>query len=133
MKLSRTSGYSLAAIVRMASLPPGQITTGHSLAAELGIPQDFLLRLLVAQARGGILLSLKGPRGGYRLARPAGKITMLDVIEAAEGPIMARVDPVDDSPEGKQLDGLLREVCEEATEVYRKRLDGVTVAGLAGG
>ena len=59
----------------------------HHIAAARGIPDRFLLKVLKPLVSARILLSLKGPHGGYRLARKAEEISLLDVLEAVDGPI----------------------------------------------
>lgn len=56
------------------------------LAASFGIPPTYLNKQLQALVRAGILESVAGARGGFRLARPLGKISLLDVVVAIEGP-----------------------------------------------
>src|SRR6266446_10822148 len=85
MKLSRTACYAIHAVVFMAAQGPDRIVIGHRAAKTLGIPEGFLLRILVALSRARVLWSIKGPNGGYRLARPAKNITLLEVVEAVEG------------------------------------------------
>jgi Rrf2 family protein len=55
------------------------------LAEFHGVPGAYLAKHLQALARAGIITSIQGPRGGYRLARPAAEITLLEVVEAVEG------------------------------------------------
>ena len=60
----------------------------------------------------GILRAIKGPNGGYNMARPPKNITLLEVVEAVDGPLPALADPVGDS-EGKALDTRLQAMCNE--------------------
>src|SRR5712692_3761741 len=91
MKLSRTACYAIHAVVFMAAQGPDRIVIGHRAAKTLAIPEGFLLRILVALSRARVLWSVKGPNGGYRLSRPAREITLLDVVEAVEGPMHGSV------------------------------------------
>lgn len=132
MKLNRTAGYAIHALVHIARHEGnGHPAIGHMVAQETGIPEGFLLRLLVSMSRAGLLRSIKGPNGGYNLARPAKVITLLDVIEAVEGPVVATADPISRPPAA--LDKKLQAVAETATENVRKELGRVTLADLAGG
>src|SRR5438309_6837730 len=88
MKLSRASSYALHAVAFMAGEKDStRPVASHHIAAARGIPDRFLLKVLKPLVSAGVLLSLKGPNGGYRLARPASEISMLDVLEAVDGPI----------------------------------------------
>jgi Rrf2 family protein len=131
MKLSRTAGYAIHALLYIARHnADGRPIIGHAAAKELDIPQGFLLRLLVALSRAGLLRSVKGPNGGYNLARPAKAITLLDIIEAVEGPFIGRADPTKNPPDA--LDKRLEAVSAAATDSMRREFSRVTVADLAG-
>lgn len=69
----------------LALAPPGVAVRREFMAAHYGLPDAYLGKNLQALARAGILHSVPGPHGGYRLARPASRITMLDVVTALEG------------------------------------------------
>lgn len=128
MKLSRTACYAIHAVVYMATQGPNEIVIGHRAAKVLGIPQGFLLRILVALSRARILWSIKGPNGGYRLARPAKNITLLDVVEAVEGSLQsAYLNFQDDS----KVDRRLEEALEKANALIRRHLDKVRISDLA--
>ena len=59
---------------------------GARLAEYHAVPGPYLAKHLQALTRAGVLESVPGPKGGYRLARPADEITMLEVVEAIDGP-----------------------------------------------
>ena len=75
--------------------------------------------------------SLKGPNGGYRLAKSAGDITMLEVLEAVDGPVRGQASFFADGSE-TPLSRRLDLVCNEAAEQVRKQLAKVKVSALAG-
>ena len=99
MKLNRTATYAIHAATYIARAGNGQPIIGRDVAKDLGIPEGFLLRLLVAMSRAQLLRSFKGPNGGYFLGRPAKEITLLDIIEAVEGPLIGRADPTMKPPD----------------------------------
>src|SRR5436189_5349622 len=105
----------------MAAQGPDRIVIGHRAAKTLGIPEGFLLRILVSLSRARVLWSIKGPNGGYRLARPAKDISLLDVVEAVEGPVRGNmlVTPGDTA---HSLDRRLEGVFEQATNVMPDHL-----------
>ena len=59
----------------------------HLVARARKIPERFLLKVLKPLVSARVLHSVKGPNGGYRLARPASDISLLEVLEAVDGPI----------------------------------------------
>jgi Rrf2 family protein len=73
------------AVVLLALTPPGASLTALRIAEFHGVPGPYLAKHLQALSRAGILESLAGARGGYRLARPADEIRVLDVVEALDG------------------------------------------------
>ena len=83
MKLSRASSYALHAVAFMAGRKDNtKAVASHHIAAARGIPDRFLLKVLKPLVSAQILLSVKGPNGGYRLARSPSDISMLEVVEA---------------------------------------------------
>jgi Rrf2 family protein len=85
MRLSEGVEWGVHCAALVAVLPPGQALPASRLAEYHGVPSAYLAKHLQALSRGGILESLPGPKGGYRLARPSDEITMLDVVEAIDG------------------------------------------------
>jgi Rrf2 family protein len=69
----------------LAGLPEDGALPSKALAAFHGVPKEYLGKALQALAQAGLVTGTLGPRGGYRLGRPAVKITFLDIVEAVEG------------------------------------------------
>src|SRR5437870_11858882 len=87
MRLTRASSYALHALVYMAAQKHNRPVPSHIVAQARGIPERFLLKVLKPLVSARVLASVKGPNGGYRLSRPAGAVSMLEVIVAVDGPI----------------------------------------------
>lgn len=128
MRLSRTVAYAIRAVVHIASQKPDQFINGHRLATTLDMPKGFLLRILVMLSRAGVLSAIKGSTGGYRLARPAKDITLLDVVEGIDGPLLSRVGFL--SEKTIPLEERLKAIFEETTEGARRHLRKYTIADL---
>jgi Rrf2 family protein len=77
--------YALRALAHLASHEHEDATLGRDLADEIGVPAHYLAKVLATLARVGVLAASRGTRGGYRLARPAGEITLIEVVEPFEG------------------------------------------------
>jgi Rrf2 family transcriptional regulator, cysteine metabolism repressor len=89
MKFGVGVDYSLKALLMLADrYPSSQPLRVEEIAASQGVPENYLRRLLIELKRGGLVLSQKGPSGGYMLARPPARITMADVVEIIEGDYM---------------------------------------------
>jgi Rrf2 family protein len=105
--------------------------TADAIAGPGGTPTNFLRKSLLQLVTTGALRAARGPHGGYRLARPAKAISLLDVIEAVNGPLRGEVDRWA-PPAARDLDDRLQQACDRAAEAARKCLRGVTIADLAG-
>ena len=80
--LTPTGQYAIRAMVHLARQPAGSRVLGRVLGGELSIPEHYVSHVLGALARHGLLASRRGRGGGYRLARPAAYITVLDALDA---------------------------------------------------
>ena len=88
MRLSRTVSYALQATLHLArSDAAGMPTPCSRLAAEGKMPERFLLQILRTLVKHGILRSTRGVGGGYVLERSPAEISLLEVIEALDGPV----------------------------------------------
>jgi Rrf2 family protein len=85
MKLSDGVEWGVHACVLLAVLPSEAALPAARLAEYHGVPSAYLAKHLQALARAGVLDTVKGPRGGYRLSRPPAEITVLEVVEAIDG------------------------------------------------
>lgn len=104
VELTRRGDYAVRAAVTLARPGAGQMT-GAELAAATGIPSSFLPQVMGDLVRGGIVANRRGRNGGYRLGRPAATISLLDVVDAAEGSgaqrtCVLRGGPCRGTPEG---------------------------------
>jgi Rrf2 family protein len=130
VKLSRAASYAVEALAYLAAHGEGRLVPSHEAARARGIPERFLLKILRQLGRAGLVHSVKGPRGGYHLARPAGRISLLEVVEAVDGPILTDVAEVGS---GQALNRQLQVAGSQAAQSSRRVLAGVSVADLAAG
>src|SRR5689334_10847624 len=131
MKLSRACVYALRGLVYLARHGARRFAAAHTIAGAEGMSEPFLLKALRPVVRAGILLALNGPGGGFRLARPAGAISLLDVVEAVDGPLRGDVGRVGGTG-GARLNDRLQTVYDDAAAAVRRRLRAVSLADLAG-
>jgi Rrf2 family protein len=130
MKLTRASSYALHALVHMATQKKNDPVASHLIAQARGIPDRFLLKVLKPLVTAQVLQSVKGPNGGYRLARPANEISMLEVLEAVDGPIRGTA-PFNLTEKDSNLRKRLDEICTQSAEQIRKHLGKVKLSELA--
>ncbi len=88
MLLSKSCIYALRASVLIASKKNDGFITIRELSDELNISFHFLTKVLQELTKAELLESYKGPNGGVKLARPANKITFMDVVESIDGDYM---------------------------------------------
>jgi Rrf2 family protein len=86
MRLNKTTRYALYAAMEMAATAEDDHVTAAGVADRYGIPAAVQAKVFQQLVRAGIAVGLRGSGGGYRLARPASRITVLEVIEALEAP-----------------------------------------------
>lgn len=86
MKLGDGVEQALHCATLLASVPDGGLLSAAAMADFHGVSTSYLLKHLQALSRAGLLQTVPGPRGGYRLARGPDHITLLDVVLAVEGP-----------------------------------------------
>jgi Rrf2 family transcriptional regulator, iron-sulfur cluster assembly transcription factor len=88
MELTRKGEYAIRGIIYLAQQPPGRVSLVSEIAAAAEVPQTFLAKIFQSFAKLGLVTSSRGTGGGFVLARPASAITLREVVEAVEGPII---------------------------------------------
>jgi Rrf2 family protein len=92
MKISRSTGYALLAAGYIAQHQDEKIILSQDISKKYDIPLEYLLKILQQLVRANVLRSKRGPRGGFSLAKSAKKITMLQIIEAVDGPMTGQLN-----------------------------------------
>lgn len=85
VKLNRRGDYAVRAVLCLARAGAGKQLKGPEIAAQMGIPPKYLPQIMGSLARGGLVTGTSGASGGYLLARQPRDVSLLSVIEAAEG------------------------------------------------
>lgn len=88
MQITRQADYAVRAIVYLAQLGPEQRASTSQIAQDKQIPPSFLAKIVSQLSVAGLLQTSRGARGGVSLARSAEDISLLDVVEAIDGPIL---------------------------------------------
>jgi Rrf2 family protein len=137
MKMTQGVEWALHACHLLAELPPGASLSSAQLAEFFALPAPYLSKHLQALSRAGITASAPGPQGGYRLARPAGQISLLAVVEAIEGQAPAfRCTEIRQQGPASLPPGRYRHPCAIASAMaraeaaWRRELQAVTIAGI---
>ena len=132
LELTRRGDYAVRAMLALASRGTGQVTSGREIADEMAIPVAFLPRVMADMVAGGLVRSTTGRAGGYALARSAGAITLLEVIEAVEGDSRRTTCVLRGGACGRDGHCQVHDVFFAAQDALLERLRGVTLATLAG-
>ncbi len=132
MTLSKRGDY----VVRSALCLARAYESGHyrkirEVVAEMAVPRTFASQILGELVRAEIAVSKAGREGGYRLALPPEKITVLEVVEAGEGPLRSERCALGEGPCRWDLVCPMHDTWSAATAALRDTLAQVTLATLA--
>lgn len=128
MKLSRTVSYAVQAALQLAQAEPGIPVPCSQIASAGQMPERFLLQILRNLVTHGILSSTRGVDGGYRLDRKPDDISLLEVIEAVEGPITSNL-PIQEGL-AHESRSKLQTALEEVSTVARRELSSIKLSQL---
>lgn len=87
MEITQQADYAVRAVLELAMLPAGERLFSKDIARRQGIPLAFLVKILARLSAAGIVRTQRGVNGGVRLARRPDQVSILDVVEAIDGPI----------------------------------------------
>ena len=134
IKLSRTTDYGIVLLAHLAAqegaaTPP--TLNAREVAAETKIPAPMVSKILKTLTRQGLLVSHRGAKGGYSLARPPEQITVPQMIAALEGPIGLTECTVHPGACPQELSCHVREPWQRINQAVRDALSRITLADLA--
>ncbi len=87
MTLTRAADYAVRVMIHLAGLPPGTRVSRGQLATASETPDQFLSKVLQSLTRGGLVISHRGNTGGFELPTLRRNASILDIVEAVEGPL----------------------------------------------
>jgi len=87
MQLTRAADYAIRVMIHLAGLPPGTRTSRSGLAEASECPEQFLSKVLQHLTHAGLVVSHRGNTGGFALSPAHRDASLLEIIEAVEGPI----------------------------------------------
>lgn len=132
MRLTSKSEYGLLALIDLACEEEGVPVSARVLAERRDIPQPYLEQLFALLRKAGIIEAKRGAYGGFVLARPAQSVTVLDIVEALEGPLTSGVcDAHTDTGCTNSSCCVAAPVWSTATEVLRREFSSMTLSHLA--
>jgi Rrf2 family protein len=91
MQITRQADYAVRAVYHLSQLEPGERAATSHIAEEQQIPPSFLAKIVSQLSVAGLLQTSRGARGGVSLAKTPEEISLLEVVEAIDGPILLNV------------------------------------------
>jgi Rrf2 family protein len=129
MRISRSTGYALLAAGYIAQHQKQGIILSQDIAKKYNIPLEYLLKILQQLVKANLLRSKRGPRGGFSLGRPLNKITLLQVIEAVDGPMTSQLH-LDEHAKGERFAKRVEQVYGKAVAQARAVFEKARLADL---
>lgn len=129
MKLSTRGKYGLYAMFYLAQQQGKGPQSLHNVAS-IGVPKQYLEQLLGNLRRAGLVTTVRGAQGGYQIAKPPGEITLLDIMDAMEGPIELTECVSEESHCDRSCDCPVRHVWQRVTDSINSELARITLGGM---
>ena len=129
LKITRKVEYALIALRHLQQNEQGKLCSAKTMSLEYGIPQELLAKILQKLSKENIILSVKGPKVGYKISKDPNTINMTKFFEIMEGP-MGIMDCYFDSG-CEQLNGCtIREPINKINNSIRTMFDNMTLADI---
>lgn len=126
--LTQYTRYALKALLFLAENPRETPHSVAEIAERSDVPRKFLETILADLKRRGIVISTRGQRGGYRLARPADQLSFAAIIGALDGPVSAMMAAGEQESDGDHFDQALHNVMAKASARLTEALEAATLA-----
>jgi Rrf2 family protein len=131
MQITRQADYAVRAVYHLTKLGPDSRAATSQIADEQHIPPSFLAKIISQLSVAGLLHTSRGARGGVSLARDPEEISLLDVVEAIDGPILLNECVADGSDCNFTEDCPMRPIWCEAQQHLVDRLQNTSFAEVA--
>ena len=131
MKISTKGKYGLRAMIDLAQYSEQEAVSISSIAQRQKISESYLEQLVAKLKKAGLVVSIRGAAGGYRLARPASGISVGDVLRALEGDVRAVIctAQTEEGCEGEEL-CVTKYVWQRINESIEKTVDEMMIDQL---
>src|SRR5262249_526337 len=130
-QLTRAADYAIRVMIHMAALPPGTRTSRTELATAASCPDQFLSKVLQDLTRAGLVISHRANTGGFDLAELRRNVSLLEIVEAVEGPMRLNLCLTHDTACERQSWCPAHPVWARAQEAMVAVLRSSTIADLA--
>ena len=133
LRLSKKADYALMAMKHLATRSDAASASAREIAEQYDIPIELMAKVLQRLARGGLLTSHQGTRGGYRLGRPSSAISVADIIQAIDGPLTVTACSTEKSDCEQYSKCSIRDSLWQIRERIAAALGTVTLSEMAAG
>jgi len=130
MEITKAADYGLRAMYRLGQSPMNVSSLIGDIANEMNIPAQFLHKVMPRLVKAGLVRSRRGARGGYKLAKQPSEITLLQIVQAIDGPIYINRCLFDHDDCTMEEYCPIRPVFQNAQDAMRKVLDDSSLADL---
>lgn len=132
-RLSKTTDYGIVLLAQLATEPDGPPQNARELAAGSELPMPMVSKILKALAREGLLVSQRGAKGGYSLARAPEELTVSEMVRVLEGPMGLTDCAIGPARCEHETMCAVREPWQQISRVVEQALSDVTLADLVRG
>jgi len=132
LHITRKGDYAIRGMVYLAGRPSGEFSLLGDIAAGVDVPRALLAKIFQQFNKVGLVSSARGAGGGFTLGRPAERISLLEIVEAVEGPIQLNRCLLAEGVCGRDSVCTIHPVWREVQESMRSVLGGVSLRHLAG-
>lgn len=131
MRVSAKSDYALRALIELANQPTDQPISAEEIGRRQEIPRGFLQAILADLRRAGVVVSVRGQAGGWRLAGEPAAVSVADVIRAVDGPLVSIYEKRPEAVSYNDTAQVLQPVWIAARSALRDVFETVTIRHLA--
>ncbi|MBM3506577.1 MAG: Rrf2 family transcriptional regulator [Alphaproteobacteria bacterium] len=130
IKLTRKMLYALEAVVDIAYNSSADPTQAREIAKRQGIPQRYLEQVMQKLVRAGVLKGVRGPRGGYRLARERRRITVGEILRVVYSTELTTRDLLNMEPGSDLAEKVIRPLWRDVRESFMRKINTITIEDL---
>ncbi len=132
MQLSKASTYGLFALLHIAKHGTNEPVPGRVIAESCGLPLEYLLKILQQLVRARVILSERGPHGGFWLRKSPAETTLLEIVEALEGTITGGFSVPDSIAEANGTKEIIERLCDRSSQFTHSLLSATNIGQLIG-
>ncbi len=119
LSLTKKTGYALVAMCHLAKLPERQLASAREISDQFGVPPSLLMNVMKELSAAGYVDSVRGAKGGYRLACDPREVNLADLVTVLEGPVRMAECVSDSGQDDRECTCEVMARCPVADPVHR--------------